>query len=165
MKVKFIQEVGTTLRISFGCEKPAINLGNYPIDADVSNPPEGISWEILKDKYPDMRGWGFNMRYNTESGRPEAGDMYYADWMPENFYWDNHKGPYLILVLPNGHEWNIDSRASNCTMKEDRLHRCWCRHGEPPNVTVDKIGVTCQAGAGSILMGDFHGFLTNGEIK
>lgn len=110
--------------------------------------------------------------YNTASGQPEAGDTYWAQWQhdPElkKYYcpWDNCNDPrgHLIVVLPNGHEWDIDSRASNCTMKEERTHRCWVRHGEPPNVHVDKGGHTCAAGAGSIVSGDYHGFLHNGKL-
>jgi len=72
-------------------------------------------------------------------------------------------GRSLIVKTPGG-MWNIDSRASNCTLPDDNEHRCWIRHGEPPNVTVDKNGNTCQAGAGSIQCGDYHGFLQNGVL-
>jgi hypothetical protein len=77
-------------------------------------------------------------------------------------------GRCLIVKLPNGNDWTIDGQASNCTMPDDhqqKLHHCWVRHGEPPNITVDKNGVTCAAGAGSILSGDYHGFLVNGEFN
>lgn len=104
--------------------------------------------------------------YNTVSGKPEAGDVYYIDWYPENMYWDNHKGDYLFCMLPNGREWNIDGRASNCTMKDDRLHRCWVKHGNPEDgsLHIDKNGHTCQAGAGSIWIDDWHGFLHHGDL-
>lgn len=104
--------------------------------------------------------------YNTPDGTLGAGNLYWNSWLPENFYWDNHKGAHLMAVLPNGTEWNIDSRASNCTMKEDKNHRCWCRKGNPETepVTVDKNGNTCQAGGGSILVDDYHGFLRNGKF-
>jgi hypothetical protein len=49
-------------------------------------------------------------------------------------------------------------------MPDDGEHRCWVRHGEPPRITVDKNGPTCQAGAGSILAGDYHGFLRDGAF-
>lgn len=78
----------------------------------------------------------------------------------------SHDGPdgrNIMVKCPNGHDWNIDGRASNCTMKEDDVHYCWVRHGEPPDLVVDKNGTTCSAGAGSILAGNYHGFLgTNG---
>jgi hypothetical protein len=73
-------------------------------------------------------------------------------------------GDHLVVVCPNGYTWDIDSRASNCTMPYDYNHRCWVRHGDPPKITVDKNGVTCAAGAGSILAGDYHGFLQNGIL-
>lgn len=74
------------------------------------------------------------------------------------------EGPQLTVVCPNGAEWTIDSRASNCTLPYDYEHRCWVRHGDPPNVTVDKNGLTCAAGGGSIQAGDYHGFLQNGVL-
>jgi hypothetical protein len=73
-------------------------------------------------------------------------------------------GRNLCVTLPNGNDWCIDHRASNCTMPDDTEHHCWVRHGEPPDVTVDKNGLTCAAGAGSILSGSYHGFLQNGEL-
>lgn len=95
------------------------------------------------------------------------GMMWDADWFDD--HWKGPDGRCLVVVCPNGHEWMIDSRASNCTMKDDagpfdRAHRCWVRHGDPPNVTVDKSGRTCGAGGGSIQAGDYHGFLRNGEF-
>jgi hypothetical protein len=66
-------------------------------------------------------------------------------------------------MTPGG-EWIIDSRASNCTMPEDTEHRCWVRHGEAPDFHVDKNGKTCNAGAGSIKCGSYHGFLQNGFL-
>jgi hypothetical protein len=74
-------------------------------------------------------------------------------------------GRSMVVVCPGGHEWLIDGRASNCTMKDDWEHRCWVRHGEPPNLTVDKNGPTCAAGAGSIQTKNWHGFLRNGELS
>ena len=94
----------------------------------------------------------------------EPGNIFWADYLPDDFYWDNHKGAHLFAILPNGEQWCIDSRASNCGLPDDKLHRCWCRHGEPPEITVDKNGNTCNAGAGSILMGSYHGFLQGGHF-
>lgn len=50
--------------------------------------------------------------------------------------------------------------------KDAKPHFCWVRHGTPPHekVHVDKSGVTCGAGAGSIATGSWHGFLHNGEL-
>ena len=91
------------------------------------------------------------------------GACYDADWYPED-----RRGPdgrYLIVKTPGG-SWRIDSRASNCTMPNDNEHRCWVRHGRPEDGTlhVDKNGNTCAAGAGSIMCGDYHGFLHNGQL-
>ncbi len=91
--------------------------------------------------------------------------------------WENTRAPKflqgfdgksIVVICPNGSEWNIDGRANNCTKKEDNEHRCWCRHGTIPNITVDKIPEpghsTCSAGGGSIIAGNYHGFLSNGEF-
>lgn len=88
------------------------------------------------------------------------GAMWDAWWMPD--CWKGSDGRCLCVICPNGSHWMIDGRASNCTMPNDKIHRCWCRHGEPPNITVDKNGNTCAAGAGSIQAGDYHGFLRGG---
>lgn len=109
--------------------------------------------------------------WSTESGKLQPGAMYWDDDIDGSLYWDNQPGPSLCVVLPDMHIWNIDSRASNCDMKNDRLHRCWVREGVAPNITVSKRGVSCKAGAGSILTHDhkgkasFHGFLRNGYLK
>jgi len=111
-------------------------------------------------------------RYNTDSGSPEPGDMFWSTWRhaktKEGYIpsceWDNCDGKHLIVVLPNGFEWDVDSRASNCTMPNDRKHRCWVRSGTPPKVNVDKKGLTCKAGAGSIAAAGYHGFLRHGVL-
>lgn len=76
-------------------------------------------------------------------------------------------GRYIVVRIPSTHggiDWYIDGRASNCGRPDDNLHRCWVRHGEPPNITVDKNGDTCDAGAGSIAVDGFHGFLRDGHL-
>jgi len=103
-----------------------------------------------------------------------VGAMWFATWYRREptpagevarfgWDWDNQYEAPLFVRTPGG-DWNIDSRANNCTLKNDRLHRCWIRHGVPPNVTVDKAGKTCSAGAGSIQAGTYHGFLKNGQL-
>jgi hypothetical protein len=86
-----------------------------------------------------------------------------ALWLPE--HWRGPDGIALMVRLPNGHDWIVDSEASNCTRKGEP-HQCWVRHGDPrkAEVTVDKDGDTCAAGAGSILAGDYHGFLHQGVL-
>jgi hypothetical protein len=113
-------------------------------------------------------------RYDTPTGLLEPGCLFWAPWYHDRgefkgcIFWDSDvcgdSRGHLMAMLPNGHEWDIDSRASNCTMKDDRRHKCWCRHGEPPDVHVDKSGVTCAAGAGSIAVPGWHGFLHSGEF-
>lgn len=98
---------------------------------------------------------------------PTPGMMWDAWWNPER--WKGPDGLSLHVCCPDGHVWNIDSQASNCTMKgdvgpADSHHRCWVRHGIPPLITVDKNGHTCAAGAGSIQTPTWHGFLRNGEL-
>lgn len=95
------------------------------------------------------------------------GAMWYADWMLEvddNWNYAGPDGHCLVVRCPNGSDWMIDGRASNCTLPNDKNHKCWVRHGTPPNITVDKNGLTCSAGAGSIMAGDYHGFLRNGQF-
>lgn len=86
------------------------------------------------------------------------GAMWDAMWYP----WKGPDGRSLVTKCPGGSEWMIDGRASNCTLPNDDVHRCWIRHGEPPRLTVDKNGLTCAAGAGSIQAGNYHGFLRDG---
>jgi hypothetical protein len=75
-------------------------------------------------------------------------------------------GRSLVVRCPDGHDWMIDSRASNCTMPEDNTHHCWVRTGRPEDGTLDvgKNGNTCAAGAGSIQTSNWHGFLHNGML-
>ncbi len=92
-----------------------------------------------------------------------VGAMWFATWYPKGFTWENETEPHLVVVTPGG-EWDIDTRCSNCTLPTDRAHRCWVRHGTPPNITIDKGGHSCAAGAGSILTPRWHGFLRNGAF-
>lgn len=43
-------------------------------------------------------------------------------------------GRSLVVRLPDGSDWMIDSRARNCTMPDDMDHFCWVRHGRPEEV-------------------------------
>lgn len=102
--------------------------------------------------------------YDTASGELEPGCLFYSPWY-DDIYWSNQNTPTLCAILPNGTHWTIDGRASNCTRPDDKTHRCWVRHGNPEEANtmhVDKNGDTCSAGAGSIIGGDWHGFLHHG---
>lgn len=108
--------------------------------------------------------------YSSPSGNPEVGDLYYITWYPcwekkENcLYWDNCDGKHLYAMCPGGGIWDIMGRCNNCTLPQDRTHRCWVVQGVPPNITVGKGGPTCSAGAGSIQTHNWHGFLQNGRF-
>ena len=99
-----------------------------------------------------------------EHGKLPVGAIWRSECLEE------HGKPYTGIdgksytVMTPGGEWNIDSIASNCTKVGDVEHKCWCRHGEAPNFTVNKEGNTCSAGAGSIQIREYHGFLINGEL-
>lgn len=76
-------------------------------------------------------------------------------------FFDN---PPLMVRTPGG-DWCVDSRANNCTLKDDNTHKCWPRRGEAPLIDVNKdYGPTCHAGSGSIVCGSYHGFLRNGFL-
>lgn len=95
-----------------------------------------------------------------------AGAMWFAPWFGDYPAYRGPDGKTLVVRLPpDGHDWIVDSRASNCTLPKDDVHKCWIRHGTPPNITVDKRGVTCSAGAGSIKTPKWHGFLQNGVLR
>lgn len=107
--------------------------------------------------------------------RTDTGDELTLRDAPPGAMWDAHwmsvKGPdglCVVVRLPNGRDWMIDSRASNCTLPDDAEHRCWVRHGQPPRLTVDKDGLTCAAGGGSIASGQgathYHGYLRDGRL-
>lgn len=92
------------------------------------------------------------------------GTMWNAWWYNDLKGLAGPDGQSICVRLPGNHDWLIDGPASNCTMPNDNVHKCWVRHGTPPNITVDKNGHTCGAGAGSILVPGYHGFLRNGEL-
>lgn len=96
----------------------------------------------------------------------EPGAMVRADWC--SWLPSQDDDAPLVVKLPNGDLWYVDDQAANCTMPGDNFqkqHHCWIRHGAPPDVTVDKQGITCGAGAGSIASGNYHGFLHNGWLE
>ena len=94
-----------------------------------------------------------------------AGAMWYADWMLDHgATWNRGPDGHCLVVKTPGGEWMVDGRASNCGRPDDNTHHCWVRHGTAPQITVDKNGDTCSAGAGSIQAGSYHGFLRNGYL-
>jgi hypothetical protein len=91
--------------------------------------------------------------------------MWFAPWLAECDAYRGLDGRTLMVKLPGDHDWIVDGPASNCTIPDDKVHKCWVRHGEAPNITVDKNGHTCNAGAGSIAIPGYHGFLRNGQLQ
>lgn len=162
---------------SRGYHYAEIALGTFPLDA----PKQAL--EDMQDQVP--RGCHYceyqfapddelhitdDRIYVTDEGHqfslrsPPVGALWFVDYLGPNFAGPD--GRTLMAMTPGG-VWCIDSQASNCTMKEDvgpygTAHRCWIRHGVPPNVTVDKKGHTCKAGKGSIKMPNYHGYLRDG---
>lgn len=93
-----------------------------------------------------------------------VGAMWDAWWMTDDY--KGADGLCLVVKTPGG-DWMVDGRASNCTRPDDWTHRCWTRTGDPRTgmVTVGKTyGPTCAAGAGSIAIGRYHGFLVQGLL-
>lgn len=127
--------------------------------------------------------------YRLADGSPvehlAVGDAYFEPWAARRHArerthscaWDDCNGQHLIVVLPSVYAgkprvydgWSPDSRASNCTLPSDRLHRCWVRHGDvtkdPSSLHVDKAGRTCAAGAGSIQLTGWHGYVDRGAVR
>jgi hypothetical protein len=105
--------------------------------------------------------------------RTDTGEKMTAEDAPVGAMWDawyypkayrGSDGISLMVKTPGG-EWCVDARCSNCTLPDDNEHKCWVRHGSPPDITVDKNGKTCSAGAGSIAQPRYHGFLRNGYLE
>lgn len=115
------------------------------------------------------------VRENHEWG---PGAMFWAPWM-DGIY--SPQLEHVLIVRTPGGDWTVDSEANNCTKpnrprsarrgrhevygryQED--HHCWIIHGTVPEITVDKNGITCGAGAGSIGQAKWHGFLTAGYLE
>jgi len=113
------------------------------------------------------------VKENCEWG---PGAMFWAEWL------DDVYAPQLehaLCVRTPGGDWIVDSEASNCTKPNPPIegeekktfklpfqadHHCWIIHGTPPEITVDKNGTTCNAGAGSIGQEKWHGFLRDGYL-
>lgn len=129
-----------------------------------------------------MPGWAptplrlrFRGAFDAHDGIPlgamRPGDCCYAVHEPGKCWqgWSNCDGRHLYVILPDGHHWDVDSRAANCTLPGDQTHRCWVRTGDPeahpPTVSAGKGGVTCSAGAGSIQSpSGWHGYLDGGWL-
>ncbi len=143
---------------------------------------ETVEWDQDDPRWPVACACGFDLTpktkqtfikaeyRNSETGElatleeMPAGGMYNAWWMADMQEWRGSDGQSLHVKLPNGIVWCVDARANNCDKPTDNEHKCWVRHGVAPNITADKNGLTCNAGAGSISAGSYHGFLTDGYL-
>lgn len=147
---------------------PKLFDASVPVQPERGGPPPEVKRDI-------KRGLKIRFRsdYTKDKGiKAEPGDAFFVpchrggDGSLPCPHWDNCDGKHLYIVCPDGRWWNVDGRASNCTMPDDRMHRCWCRHGdvEAGTVHVDKSGNTCQAGGGSIDTGTYHGHVREGGV-
>jgi hypothetical protein len=129
------------------------------------------SWWEVTDKYDEIRDSVRRVIYrNIETGE-ETSLLPYGALYVSKHGTKGYDGKSVVCIIPTSKytdkicHWYIDSRASNCTMPNDTEHRCWVRHGTfCEEVHVDKGGNTCQAGAGSISVEGFHGFLHHGKL-
>jgi hypothetical protein len=116
-------------------------------------------WQVFKERIYVRKDTGAEMTIHEAP----PGAMWNADWWPK----PGPDGKCLVVRCPDGHEWMIDGRASNCTDPDDDEHFCWVRTGTPPNITVSKSvpgQKTCRAGGGSIATPGYHGFLRDGSF-
>ena len=104
--------------------------------------------------------------YDTPDGTIHPGDMWYSKQEHRANNFKNPDDKYLMVMLPDKWVWDSDSRAHNCTKPKDYVHRCWVKDTKNgvENMTVGKTGITCNAGAGSIMAanGGWHGFIRKG---
>lgn len=129
---------------------------------------EGCGYEFTDaDRWQD---WQERLYRRSDTGElttirdAAPGACWDASWLHQLY--PGSDGITLAVRCPSGRDWIVDSRASNCGRPDDNTHHCWVRHGDPREcaVTVDKNGDTCSAGAGSIVAGDYHGFLQSGVL-
>jgi hypothetical protein len=157
------------------------------LDDVASDSPAAISGDVWKHDdprwpqacgcghvFPDSAEWQLFTRALYRGGGQTftladapIGACWDADWFHDHRPWCGPDGRSLVVRVPGGAEWMIDSRASNCTLPKDDVHKCWVRHGRPEDGTlhVDKNGQTCAAGAGSIQTRNWHGFLHHGVLS
>lgn len=121
---------------------------------------ETDNWQVFKDSLYRRTDTGELMTLR----KAPAGAIWRAWWYEDTKGWCGLDGRSYVCRMPGNHDWMIDGKASNCTKPEDHTHKCWCRDGEAPTFTVGKDGNTCSAGAGSIVVPGWHGFLRGGFL-
>lgn len=165
--------------IENGVEGDGITIDNYKVDQrwpktclhcgyEFTN-EERDNWQLFSDRIYRRIDNGEEM---TLRKAPD-GAMWYADWMIHGRALDHPDRTYigpdghcLVVRVVGGHDWMVDAQASNCTLPDDKVHKCWCRSGDPMTgvVTVNKSCASCSAGAGSIQTSTWHGFLRDGML-
>lgn len=177
---------------SYNFEKcPAREHGYHSASAAGDTGPmseDGIHHLLSADLYPDDPRWPTTCKcgyvFTAEDSRNvctdsiwrrvdtgeelelkdvPAGAMWFSPWH-DRFYTPQLEH-CLCVKLPDGTEWCIDGRATNCTLPGNTEHHCWVIEGTPPDITAGKAGPTCSAGAGSIQTHGYHGFLRNGWLE
>ena len=111
--------------------------------------------------------------FGYEGPSPEPGDLFYFVYheLGKCSCWDNCDGKHLMVTLPikspGGFYYTHDLtyRVANCSMPDDRIHRCRVVVGEPPNITL-KAGCAVGSSIGYPWPDmAFHGFLENGKLR
>lgn len=122
---------------------------------------ETDAWQVFVDEiYRRVdTGQEFPLRQAPE------GALWDAKWARD--FWKGPDGRSLIVRLPGAHDWQVDGPCTNCPWSDGSHpeHKCWVRHGEPPNITVDKAGNTCPVGGGSISIPGFHAMMVAGQLR
>lgn len=140
---------------------------------DEPDPPWNTYPKVCDCGYTFTRAATRHVLHRQLYKRADTGEEVTVEEAPVGAMWNSwwygkwaqgSDGMSLTVKTPGG-EWVIDNRCSNCTLPDDNVHKCWVRHGEPPNITVDKNGVTCSAGGGSIAQPGYHGFLRAGYLE
>ncbi len=140
----------------------AIKNINVPA-SEQGNPRETEDWPtVCECGYIFRPDDEFELIYRPLYLRSDTQELVTLAEAPAGAIWK--EGESWILRTPGG-DLNLDSRAGNCSKPWCNDHKCWIMHGEPPEITVDKQGNSCDAGGGSIIMGDWHGFLRNGWLE
>ena len=146
-RIEFFKDDPRWPKVCDACKKPFIEM-------EMQAQEQIFTDAVLKTH------WGERRTMRQWSHVP--GVMWDCTWYHDRLELLGPDGMSLMVVCPDGAYWHIDGPASNCTKKDDKVHKCWVRHGTPPNITVDKAGLTCAAGGGSIQTDHWHGFLRNG---
>jgi hypothetical protein len=179
-------------RQRFGAEMSQYRVNNGPVELSDPRWPTKCAACDYQFKETDEKQYFVEHLYRrADTGeiltlaQAPVGAMWYAEQF--NDWYANMRGPdgrTLIVRTPGG-DWCIDARAKNCDSKcqncgvaynvhshqgcgsyvdHNPSHHCWIRHGDVPNVHVDKAGNTCGAGGGSWVSPNesWHGFLHHG---